>query len=317
MLGALYSFPNTLWTPVLTALLFNSNLGIVAFNYALLALSVWLFTQAVELDVGLFLGLILLNLTSTITLLSVNKEIFDLLVTALFVYYLAKGRRAVLAAALLLALLNRYEVCLAMILFLGMRSRFNPFRRSRWKSLVAVTLTLSVLIALLLSSPALDYRFEEAVNSSSGSSGLIVLLDQLQMHYLFFVAVIPKIMGNLFAELLNASHWAGFSMEDPANTFVLFFNNLASLCVVLLLIVRRRFSLRSEWLYYAAVNAIMMSNALVIQPRYFYGCYLLLCLEGARKRPRAAAAPLAVRARVVPAAAKGGSATAAAGQLSS
>jgi hypothetical protein len=280
VLAAMYSFPNTLWMPVLLFLALQSTLLIVALNYTLFIWSVWLFSRSVDIRVGIFLALLLVNITTTISLLSVNKEIVDLLATALFCYWLSKGRKWALALALLIALVNRYEVCIAMLLFIVLRSRWNPLRKSRYGSLAAV----SVAFSIALPSLSVTDRLDEAVSATSatGSSGLILVLDNLQAHYLFFLAVIPKIAHNLFSQILILNNWTSYGSDNPANTYVMLLNNLASSFVVMFLIKKGRLRLKSEWMYYAGLSAIVMSLALVVQPRYFYSCYALLCLEAAR-----------------------------------
>jgi hypothetical protein len=58
--------------------------------------------------------------------------------------------------------------------------------------------------------------------------------------------------------------------------------------VIGLLILERRFRLRSNFVYFACLSAIFMSTSPVIQPRYFFGVYVVLCVEAARRwrRPR-------------------------------
>ena len=281
VIASMYTFPNTHWAPVFLGMLLRNSFAIVLANYVFLFCSVRLLGKAVDMDTGVFLLLLLANATTWISLLSLNKEIIDLLITSLFVYYLAKGNKLVLTAALIAGLISRWEVAVLMLCFLGLRSRWNPLRRHRGWSLVGICLLYSILISSVLSGSMAD-RLAEAVVSSEGTSGILLILDNLQLHFLFFVAVIPKILDNLFAELLNVPHWQAYSLADPANGFILFGNNLANFVVLALLALTGRLTLRSEWIYYAALTAIIMSTALVIQPRYFYSFYVLLCLEVAR-----------------------------------
>jgi hypothetical protein len=285
VLAAMASFPNTLWAPVFIGMLLHGNtVAIVILNYALLLLSVWVLRKAVNMNTGLFLLLLFANATTSISLLSLNKEIVDIFVTALFVYYLGRGRRIVLFAALLIAVINRYETAIVIVMYLVLQSRWNPFRNWRKFSLVAVCVGLSIFLSGVIAS-AMSARFQEALDTAN-NSGILVLLDTLQMHYLFFLAVIPKILDNLFSELVYVSHWQAYSLDDPANSFFLFGNNLASLGVIVFLILRGRFTLRHNLVYYAVLSAIFMSTALIIQPRYFYGAYCVLCVEGARRYMR-------------------------------
>jgi hypothetical protein len=282
VIAALASFPNTLWAPVLLGLVLKSTVSIVVADYVLLLLSVWLLHKALHLEVGLFLILLFANVTTFISLISLNKEIIDLFALSLFVYYLARRKRMALFAALLISLVSRYETCVVMLVYLALQSRWNHFRRFRKSALIVLVLLLSVVLSSLLSG-AMAQRMEEA-QDTAGSGGLLLLLDNLQIHYLFFLAVIPKILDNLFAGLINVNQWADYSWDDPANSFFLFGNNLANLGILVFLFLKGRLNLRNDLVYYACLSSIFMSLALIIQPRYFYGAYILLCAEAARRQ---------------------------------
>ena len=278
VLAALASFPNTFWVPVLFALALRTTVLIALGNLVLFWVSIELFKRSSEISVGLFLFFLLLNPTTTVSLLSVNKEIVDLFIMALFCYFWTAGHKWVLFLALLFSLVNRYEVCLALLIFIAIRSRLNPLRRRRLLMLLVVVLGLNFFLPLLVSR-ILSSRFEEA-----SGGGLVAFLDTLEMHYLYVFAVLPKILENMFGELLNVSHWSSYSMDDPANSYILFFNNIASMVVVLFLAWKRSLRLRNDWVYLASVGAVVMSISLVNQPRYFYFCFVLLCLQAAQSR---------------------------------
>jgi hypothetical protein len=277
VIGALYTFPNNLWCPVLMALVLKSTFAMVIANYAMLFIALALLKKSFSFSAGIFLGLLLLNATTTISLLSVNKEIVDLLAISLFFFALRRHHNGILLMALLLALLNRYEVCTVMLLFLFVKSKLNPWSRRPVMTLAALTLLLSVMLPLLASN-ALNTRFEEA-----SSGGIVTWLDSLEMHYLYGVAVIPKIAENFFGELVNVSKWStSYSSSDIANSYILLSNNLATAIVFAILLLKRGFSLRSDLIYFAMLGCIIMAVSLVIQPRYFYFAYVLLSLQASR-----------------------------------
>jgi hypothetical protein len=283
VLLAMSSFPNTYWVPVLLAILINSTFLIVVLNYSIFFCAIWLFSRAVNVRIGILLALLLVNATTLISLLSVNKEIIDLFVTALFCYWLSRRKKIALVLALLVAILNRYEVFLAMTLFMFLKSAANPLRRYRLGSLIVVCIVISILFPVIASTPAIANRMDEAVATAQGG-GILITLDNLQLHYLFFVAAIPKIADNLFSALIDVGRWSTYSMEEAANTYILFLNNLATLFVLFILAWMRRLNVRRDWLYLAATIAIIMAISPVVQPRYFYSCYVLFCIEAARKK---------------------------------
>lgn len=293
---ALNSFPNTLWMPVLIAYALNSTVLTTFFNIGIFVLSIWLLTKSAVIDVPCLLFLLLINLTTTISLLSVNKEVIDLLVLALFCRFLASKKKLCLLFSLLLALLNRYEVFLAFVAFLSLRSRFNPLRARRWLTLFLFVCALGFLIPLV-ATHGLGNKFADAVAEAQGvqGGGTVVFLDNLELHYLFIIAAIPKIGENLFGEFLNPFTIAHYSLSNLANSYILLSNNISAALVLFYLWMRGRMhigSINSDWVYLAMVTAALMSISLVIQPRYFYLIYVLLCFEAAQKRSHTAPSAL-------------------------
>ena len=277
IIAALASFPNTLWCPVLLALVLKSTFAMVVANYAMFFLALAFLKRAYSFSAGSFLVLLLLNPTTTISLLSVNKEIVDLLVISVFFLGYRRHRFGLILIALAIALFNRYEVCIVMLVFLLAESRMNPWRRRRVLTMVVLTIVLSVMLPLFASS-TLANRFEEA-----SQGGVIVWLDSLEMHYLYAVAVFPKIMQNLFGEIVNLSTWrALFNPLDIANSYIIFFNNLSTMLVLAILVWKRALLARFDLIYFAILGSIITAVSLVIQPRYFYFVYVVLCLKAAQ-----------------------------------
>jgi len=275
--AALASFPNTLWMPVFLAFAIPNTFCMAGLNLAIFGISIQLFRKTAAISTGLFVALLILNPITTVSILSVNKEIVDLFAVAMFCFGLARKRKWIICAALFLSLLNRYEVCLAMMVLLFVQGRFNPLRKHRNVTIAIFVVLLTILLPVF-ASQALSSRFEEASNA-----GLIAALDGLEMHFLFFVAVLPKILEAIFGELLNTSHWAQYSTDDLANSYILFLSNLAFLAAIVALIAKKQFSIRSDWMYFTVLGAILMSVSLVIQPRYYYFCYVLICFQAAHR----------------------------------
>src|ERR1017187_4851524 len=90
------------------------------------------------------------------------------------------------------AFLNRWEMCVEIIVFVIAESRLNPWREKRLSTLLLLIVTLNFVMPSL-GSKMLDVRFIEAQAAHT-----IAFLDIMQMHYLFVLAVVPKIAENLF-----------------------------------------------------------------------------------------------------------------------
>ena len=281
--GSLYTFPNTLWGAVLLAYLLPNTFHAMLLQMTIFCLALWLLSKAIDIDPAFFLLLLALNPTTTLSLMAVNKEVLDLLSLSLFLYYLRFRNPSLLVLALLISIVSRFETCVTMAAFLFLRSRTNPLRAHRFRSLLAYCLVVDVIVALVLSLPSQAIRLAEADLTSTYSGGTSLFLNGLEQHFLFILVVIPKILQNLFGEAFNVPHWFLFSATDPAGTSLVFGNNVANLVIASILLIQRRLTLRSSIIYYAAIVAITMSISVVIQPRYFYGVYILLCLEIARR----------------------------------
>jgi hypothetical protein len=94
------------------------------------------------------------------------------------------------------------------------------------------------------------------------------------MHYLYAVAVIPKVAENLFGEL-------ALGLD---RSYILWFNSLADVIVLVVLARRHLLTLRSDLMFFCTVGSAIIAVSLVIQPRYFYFVYALLCVQAAQRR---------------------------------
>lgn len=278
LLASLFTFPNTLLCPVALALLFKSTFSQMVADYLMFFLALALLRKSVSFAMGPFLALLLLNATTTISLLSVNKEIVDLLAISLFLFARYKRHGFLLLLAILLAAFNRFEVAVVMLCYVFANSKLNPFRQKRAVALIALVFALSVLLPLALSKD-LNQRFEEAEGGHT-----IALLDALEMHYMYWAAVIPKTAECLFGELLSFYSRLQIYQDgsDLANSYIILSNNVANVVVLCVLMWRRRLTVSEDLTYFAFLGWIIMSIALVIQPRYIYFAYVLLCLEATR-----------------------------------
>src|ERR1700733_7429629 len=197
VLTAMYSFPNSLWTPVGLSLLLKSAFLVMLANYTALAISLFLLKRSFRISVKIFIVLLLINPMTTTSLLCVNKEIFDLFNMSLFLYSRAKRSNWLVLVALGFALINRFEICAVMVAFLLAEGRLNPLRENRVATLLLLIAAISFVMPFWGGS-ILAQRFEEAQ-----SLKVISWLDIMQIHYLYVFAVVPKIAVNLIGYLID------------------------------------------------------------------------------------------------------------------
>jgi len=275
VLESLASFPNTLWVPTFISLVLKSPLLIMLFNYGLFAVSLAIYRRSSPIALTVFIPLLLLNPTTTTSILCVNKEIVDFFELALFLSWQKTRRRKFLLAAMLLALFNRYELCVVMGIIVLAESHLNPLRKHRLATLLSLTLALNFVMPVW-GAKNLALRVEEAQYA-----GVVRALDEMQLHYMYVLVVLPKIADNFFGFLFNPGVWTASTSWLLIN----FFNNFATAIVLLVLLVRRSLKLRNDLIYFAGIGAVMVAQALAVQPRYFYFVYVLLCLQAAQIAP--------------------------------
>jgi hypothetical protein len=275
---ALTTFPNTVLCPILLALVFKSTFAMVLADYAMFFLVLVLLRKSFSFSTGVFVGLLLLNATTTISLLSVNKEIVDLLAVSIFFFARRRHHKSLLLLALMLAIFNRFEVCIVMLVFLLAESKLNPWRHRRVITMVALTVVMSVTLPLFLSE-TLNSRLEVISDSR-----IYAWINGLEMHYLFAFAVIPKVVHTLFSIFIthpfNVETYYRFS--DIANTSIPCSNNLANAVVFVILAWKRRLSVQSDLVYFSMLGFIIMAVSMVTVERYIYFAYVLLCLHAAQ-----------------------------------
>jgi hypothetical protein len=269
VVGSLAHFPNTAWMPVLIWLILNNAFLVMLLNYALFTFSILLLRKTFSINLAIFIPLLLLNPTTTTSILCLNKESVDLFCLSLFLYSRVKNKKWILLATLLFALINRYEFCVVMLLFAVAGSRWNPLREKRIATMLLLVAAFNFAIPFW-GGKMLAQRFEEAASANT-----IAFLDRLQMNYLYIIAVIPKIAENLFGQIVNPQVWKA----PTAWLIVNLFNNISYLIVITIAAINRRLTLQNDLIYFAVIGALLVAQSLSVQPRYFQFIYVLLCLQ--------------------------------------
>jgi hypothetical protein len=259
-------------------------------------LALFLLKRSFSFSTGVFVGLLLLNATTIISLLSVNKEIVDLLAVSILFFARRRRRNGLLLLALLLAFFNRFEVCIVMLTFLLAESKLNPWRHRRVLTMAALVGVLTV-VTPLFAWKSLNVHFVGEVTEAS----TVAWLNTLEMHYLFAVAVIPKIAFTLLATLVAHPFKVEtyYNYSDIANSSIIYSNNLATVVVFAILAWKRRLTVRSDLVFFAMLGFILMAISPVTVQRYVYFAYVLLCLQAAQNGSREPAGTISVRERDV------------------
>ena len=268
--------------PVLVAILARSLLGIALVNISLFVIGMYVASTLPGVRLGPFFVLLLLNPTLTPALLTVNKEIFSLLAVILFVKYVSSEDRSKLLLFILLgiSLMARWEQAAVTGALLFLESRYSPLRHRPKLVLVGLIAVITVTYPIIIRTKIVDLSAMVAY-AAEGNTGPI--LNQIQASYGFPLVVIPKTMINMFGHLLSPQLILSDLMNgDPSDIqkyVVLPINCIMMLIVVVVVAARKKFKLHDPVIYWCVFYWVITAVSPILQPRYQYPVYVLLCLE--------------------------------------
>ncbi len=278
----LISFQGQYLGPVAVALLCGTTLNIALFNTFLFLMGLWYASRLTGVRIGIFLFLVAVNPIATISILTLNKEIFSYLSVILFVRYIysPKRTRAMLAFILLISIAARWEQAAIIVLFLVVEHRWSPLK-SRPRTVILMMIgCITIIWPFLVSSGIIQLASLLSVAQEAQSQSL-PWLNNIQNSYGFPLVVIPKIVGNMFGipwkiaiGLLHTD-----TLTDIQYQLVSPLQNLLMLLIFIVAMVKGKLSLHKNTIYWMCLYLIMTAVSPIFQARYEYPVYVLLCLE--------------------------------------
>ena len=186
---------SNLFGPVLEAEILRTDLNVALFNCFLFVFCLSLLRTMPEFDRATFLLLMMINPFLLASLISLNKEIFALAGIVVFIRYTAAKhfRLGWLALALTLSLFARWQQVLVMLLYLLYESKISPLRGRRRRGIAVTVLGFTVAYGLIY---RLAPFFFAALLAQAQAGHTILLLDNIQAYFGFWLVAIPKIMMN-------------------------------------------------------------------------------------------------------------------------
>lgn len=276
---------SNLFGPVLEAEVFRTDLNVALFNSFLFIVCLSILRSMPQFDRATFLLLMMANPFLLISLITLNKEIFASAGIVVFIRYTGAKRFRFwwLTLALVLSLFARWQQVLVMVLYVAYEAKISPLRgRRRWG--VAVTV-LGFTIAY-----GLIYRiapfFFAALLAQAEAGHTILILDNIQANFGFPLVAIPKILMNVTGRFITPGYFLhGYISEDFTNWRDQIFMQMHTLFLSVLLLgmfFGRRLRLRHATVYLLVLYLLMTAINPMVQPRYEYAAYVLLCLEASR-----------------------------------
>jgi hypothetical protein len=282
----LYVDPSgNLFGPVLEAKVLRTDFNVCVCNCLLFMLCLWVLRSMPEFDRATFLLLMMANPFLIASLISLNKEIFALTGVVFFIRYTRANRFrfAWLSLALTLSLFARWQQVLVMLIYVAFGSRLSPFRNRRGWGLAVTVFGFTVAYGVI-------YRivpsFFGALIAQAQGGHTISLLDNIQANFGFPLVVVPKILMNCMGHwsspgyFLNEFFYGDFS--NWRDQIFLQAHTLLLTCLLVGLFFTRKLRLRHNTVYLLALYLVMIAVSPMIQPRYEYAAYVLLCLEASR-----------------------------------
>jgi hypothetical protein len=265
--------------PVVIAETLRSNFLIMLFNYILFFIALHYLFKLRGIRPKLLLTLLVANPITVVSILTLNKEIIALLAVALFAYYMESDRSKVMLLVILaVSLFARWELDALFVIFLLLTSRLNPWRRRRLLSVGIVVGGISLIYPLI--APIINPVFL----STNEIGGTTVFLNRLQEHYLFALAVIPKMLMNFVGPplymLYNYKTW---DWHDVQNAFINPASGALMITMITAIILTKRFRLRKDLIYYSVVFTLILCASPFLQVRYMYPMYICACVELSRR----------------------------------
>ncbi len=281
---ALIGLGGNFFGPVLVALVLPSGFQIALFNMVLFAWTLYAAGRIEGVDRWLFALLLMLNMETYVSMITLNKEVFALLSATLFTKYLYGERRSwfMLAIILITALFARWQqVAITLIALFFQRN--GSFPRHPARILAAVVVLIGIAYPLALSRTDLS-----AFTIQGDNGGGIAILNAMQAHYLYPLTVFPKVAMNLFGQFLSPKYFFGAywdrDFRDLQNQFAIHSHSLATFIVCCILWRQRKIDIRQPMIFFCGLYLAVTAVTPFIQPRYQYPVYGLLCLEAARKK---------------------------------
>jgi hypothetical protein len=296
----LVSFTGNLLGPVLVGVFLKSGLAVAFFNIFLFFMAVEIACTIPGVDRYRLLFLLAIAAETAAALVTLNKEIFVLLSALMMAKYIYAEKRSLflLGVVLFLSVFARWEQIALILLFVFLRRKGSFFERNPRAAIAAVIAFLTVAYGLIAKIP---HSGLGAFTQYTRGANTIVKLNAVQASFGFPLVVVPKMILDVFGELLRPLTLLGeysyfdFNLGDIHSAVIVPLFSMSLIAVFVLAYRRGKLNPRRPvallvWLY-------MITTAITpfIQPRYNYFVYVLLCLELARKEDIDAQATVALQ----------------------
>jgi hypothetical protein len=271
--------------PVLEAEILRTDFNVAVFNCLLFIFCLSILRGMPEFDRATFLLLMMINPYLLASMITLNKEIFALAGIVVFIRYTDAKRFRIgwLALALMLSLFARWQQVLVLLIYVAYESKISPLRHHRRWGVAVTLLGFTVLYGIVFHFASF-LIFSELAQAKAGHT--ILILDNIQANFGFPLVVIPKILMNSMGQFISPGYFLhSYASQDFTNWRDQIFAQMHTLFLTFLLLgmfFGRKLRLKHAPVYLLALYLLMTAVNPMVQPRYEYAAYVLLCLEASR-----------------------------------
>lgn len=253
------------------------------FNIICLILSVGIINKTNNFNMDKYIIFLLINPITFVSIFSVNKEVVSLLSVSLFVSLLIKFRVWKFFICVFIAFLSRKELSFLFLLLYFIFIFFPKWKENEYKIYIIIVMLISLgsyyINENFSSIGGYSIEVKEAVENA-GSAGTIILLNDIQNKYGYYLVVIPKIILNIYGSVLTRTYQM-INFQDVYNDVVVWGQSFLFLFILpksVYQIWKNNTFLQKQLFFSFIVSSIIFSYIPVVQNRYFYSSYLLLAL---------------------------------------
>ncbi len=275
--------PNMLGPILIIKALDSNPFLILLLNLSILFLIMKVTFANSAIDPLKFTLLLLLNPLLLPSVLTVNKEIISLASIALLLAYLNNRKVMYLLFAILIAFFARWQlILLIMLVAVLLNLRRIKLMSIPNRGIVLLSLfVLNMLIPVFLSNIVNIYDANTKETQEAALGGVMNKLNNMQNSFLFFLAVIPKILFNLFGNLLKPisliTNFSKYDFKDLYNNVFLLGHQYMNFILLIYVFMKKKISISQDEVLVFLMYCILYSMGPLIQYRYFFPLYIIIC----------------------------------------
>jgi hypothetical protein len=262
----------------------GNRYGVIAINSLILLLSVYILGRSQDLRRDRLLLILFMNPMTLSSVMSVNKEILNLLAISLLYFSVSRKSFPVFVLAALVGLFARWQMSLVCIIAYLSTTAVNPFRERRWLTLIILLLSISAAYPFIRPYLSTFDTILEGAQDTNEGGGLFFRLMDLQNGAAYILAFVPKTAHLMFGIMTRLDRFG-----DPEvfhNYTWIMLHSITMLIATIMVFATKRFSLNSDAIYIAGIYCAVVALSPIYAPRYFYPVHVMLAVALAQPRIR-------------------------------